>query len=177
MRGMCASPDATSAVCICSTSDGNPTRLQMLRAPRADLAAPVAADVAGVLDACMHAVRGLERLHAAGAAHGDISDASLLYLRGAGGRPEFRFATLGRLDDPAPTLEQLAALRPDLPAFVAPEVTETGAPTAKADVWAMAVVLAYCLRPALPHVADGPLVRPACLSRSIHVTTSSCEPA
>lgn len=145
----------------------------MLRAHREDLAAPIVANVPRVLDAFMYAVRGLERLHAAGAAHGDISDASLLYTCGAGGRPEIRFATLGRLDDPAPTLEQRAELRSDLPAFVAPEVVEAAPATPEADIWAMGAALAYSLRPALPYVSDGPLVRPYRMSAFGEASTST----
>lgn len=139
--------------------------VQMLRLPRTDPAASLEVDIPRVLDAFMHAVRGLAALHAAGTAHGDISDATLLLSRGAtaGGAVTVRFGTLGRLGGPAPTLEQLADVRRDLPVFVAPEVLAAGPEAAacpEADVWALAVVLAYCLRPTLPHVADGPLVCP-----------------
>eukprot|EP00892_Ulva_mutabilis_P001928 jgi/Ulvmu1/11736/UM008_0149.1 len=130
----------------------------MLRTPY-KAGVPPAVDIPRVLDAFMHAARGLQRLHASGAAHGDISDATLLLATPPdSGSPAITFATLGRVGGGgAAAAEGAAEVRRDLPVFAAPETAAGDAATAAADVWAMGIVLAYCLRPCLPHVEDGPL--------------------
>lgn len=150
-----------AAVVPPATPSSSPThRVQMLRSPH-QAGLPPTVDVRVVLDAVMHAAQALELLHLSGHTHGDICDATLLFSTPPDGSAAMiSFATLGRIDAGTPAAECAAEVRRDLPVFIAPEVAAGSTPCSHAaDVWALAMVLIYCLRPHLPHVAEGPLVR------------------
>jgi hypothetical protein len=136
-------------------------------------------DVPLILDTCLHLARGLATLHAADLVHGELTDSTVFIglsrmRREPGAEMAFGsdvrawFGSLGaapleraaRLDADA-----LQAARPDYVLCFAPErfsgdgTLLPGAASAKADVWALGVLLAYLLRYSLLLVKDGPLVR------------------
>lgn len=79
----------------------------------------------------------------------------------AGGMPDMHPPCVGVVPE---YLDDLAAVRPDLPIFYAPErfdgtgkLLERCEPAA--DIWSLGMLLIYMLRVSLPLVNDGPLVR------------------
>ena len=97
--------------------------------------------------------RALAGLHALGVVHGDVTPANVLLARS--GQPFL--ADLG--------VARLAGERPGqsgsfwgTPGFVAPEVIDSGVPTAAADVYAVGALAWWCVTGAAPE--PGPVRRP-----------------
>lgn len=137
----------------------------------------VAVDTHLVLDSLLHVTRAVERMHAAGCTHGDICDTTLVATMAApkalpgvrwqhGRDVQVSFATLGAASQAADPVHRsaLEAVRTDLVLFYAPERFDTygmlTAATPAADVWALGMLLLYCMRLSLPLVRGGLLVRP-----------------
>lgn len=136
----------------------------------------VGVDTSLVLSTLLHAARAVACLHAAGAVHGGICDTSLVVTMAApkatagvawrhGRDVQLSFATLGvalDVDEPVHRVD-LAEARADLPLFYAPERFDADGmltvPTPAGDIWALGMLLIYCMRLSLPLVRDGVLVR------------------
>jgi hypothetical protein len=113
----------------------------------ADLAAwHLGRDWAAITQRILEVTAGLDWLHQAGYAHGDIKPSNIFIRNGVAKLADFgHTAKAGTL---SPSLGGTVG-------FVAPELFETG-PTVAADVFALAVTLWFCLFDALPYPApDG----------------------
>lgn len=137
----------------------------------------VAVDTRLVADTLLYVTRAVERMHAAGVAHGDICDTTLVAMMASpkaapgarwhhGRDMQVAFATLGdasREVDPVHR-SALECVRADLVLFYAPERIDADGMlcegTAAGDVWALGMLLIYCMRISLPLVGHGLLVRP-----------------
>lgn len=125
-----------------------------------------------VLGTLLHVARAVERLHAAGAVHGGICDTSLVVTTAAPKAAQWRhgrdvqvsFGSLGAVAEPVHRSD-LTAVRADMALFYAPERFDShgmlAAPSAAGDIWAVGMLLVYCMRLSLPLVRDGFLVRPS----------------
>eukprot|EP00892_Ulva_mutabilis_P003559 jgi/Ulvmu1/1575/UM111_0003.1 len=132
----------------------------------------VSVDALLVLDTLLQVARAVERLHAGGAVHGGICDTSLVATMSApkaapaarwrhGRDVQVSFATLGAAGQAVDPVHRsdLTTVRADLPLFYAPERFDAegmlAPPTPAADIWALGMLLLYCMRLSLPLVREG----------------------